>query len=191
MLQVHTTALPGVVIIEPKCFRDARGVFFESYQQARYHAHGIEDNWVQDNHSRSGANVLRGLHYQDLRAPMSKLVRCANGRIYDVAVDIRVGAPTFGQHVGVELSDENQRQLLVPIGFAHGFVVLSASADVLYKCSGYYDASAEGAIAWDDPQLAIAWPVTDPLVSARDVLAPSLAEYLAAPAFHAAREHAR
>jgi len=127
--------------------RDDRGFFFESYQRERYQAHGIADEFVQDNHSRSAQGVLRGIHYQDRSAPMSKLVRCTAGSILDVAVDLRVGSPTFGAWVAEELTADNMRQLFVPVGFGHAFLTLSETADVLYKCGGYYAAKAEGAVA--------------------------------------------
>ncbi len=170
-------------MIVPSFHRDARGFFLESYHQQRYVEHGIREVFVQDNHSRSLRGVLRGIHYQDLSAPMSKLVRCAAGSILDVAVDLRVGSPTFGRWVAEELNAENMHQLLVPVGFGHAFLTLSDSADVEYKCGGYYTPSAEGAVAWNDPDLRIEWPEPAPLVSARDARAPSLREYLRQPAF--------
>ena len=182
-IRVIPTRLDGVVVIETAYVQDERGFLIETYHRRRYAEHGIADEFVQDNHSRSGRNVLRGLHYQDLTAPMAKLVRCTAGAIYDVAVDLRVGAPTFGQWVGVELTAENKQQLLVPVGFAHGFVALTEGAELQYKLSGYYTPSAEGAIAWNDPDLAIDWPVRDPTLSQRDRAAMSLKDYLANPAF--------
>jgi len=163
--------------------RDDRGFFFESYQRERYQAHGIADEFVQDNHSRSAQGVLRGIHYQDRSGPMSKLVRCTAGSILDVAVDLRVGSPTFGAWVAEELTADNMFQLFVPVGFGHAFLTLSETADVLYKCGGYYAAKAEGAVAWNDPQIGIRWPRTDPILSGKDRQAPSLAEYAAHPAF--------
>lgn len=148
-----------------------------------YEAAGIDVEFVQDNHSRSGPKVLRGLHYQDMTVPMGKLVRCTQGRILDVAIDLRVGSPTFAQWVGVELDDQNLRQLWVPPGFAHGFVTLSESADVQYKCSGYYAPSAEGAVRWNDPEIGVDWPINDPVVSAKDAGNPTLRQYLERPAF--------
>ena len=144
--------------MEPRVFGDARGFFFESFNQRAFNqATGLTLNFVQDNHSRSAQGVLRGLHYQ-IQQPQGKLVRVARGRVFDVAVDIRRSAPTFGRWVGVELSEENQRQLWVPPGFAHGFLVLSESADFLYKTTDYYAPEHERCIAWNDPQLAISWP---------------------------------
>ena len=155
-IRISETKLEGVVLIDTDFFRDERGFFIENYHRQRFAEHGIDDEFVQDNHSGSSADVLRGLHYQDATAPMGKLVRCTEGAIFDVAVDIRAGSPTFGQWVGVELSAENMRQIMVPgQGFAHGFVTLSERAQVQYKCSGYYTPPAEGTIAWDDPELAI------------------------------------
>ena len=163
-------AIPDVVLIEPKVFGDARGFFFESFNQKAFNeATGTNHAFVQDNHSRSSQGVLRGLHYQ-IQQPQGKLVRVARGRVWDVTVDIRKSSPTFGQWVGAELSEDNQHQLWVPPGFAHGFVVLSESADFLYKTTDYYAPEHERCIAWDDPQLAIAWPIAGaPSLSAKDM----------------------
>ena len=163
-------AIPDVVLIEPKVFGDARGFFFESFNQNAFNeATGTNHAFVQDNHSRSSQGVLRGLHYQ-IQQPQGKLVRVARGRVWDVAVDIRKSSPTFGQWVGAELSEDNQHQLWVPPGFAHGFVVLSESADFLYKTTDYYAPEHERCIAWNDPQLAIAWPIAEaPSLSAKDM----------------------
>ena len=163
-------AIPDVVLIEPKVFGDARGFFFESFNQKAFNeATGANHAFVQDNHSRSSQGVLRGLHYQ-IQQPQGKLVRVARGRVWDVAVDIRKSSPTFGQWVGAELSEDNQHQLWVPPGFAHGFVVLSESADFLYKTTDYYAPEHERCIAWNDPQLAIAWPIAEaPSLSAKDM----------------------
>ena len=163
-------AIPDVVLIEPKVFGDARGFFFESFNQKAFNeATGTNHAFVQDNHSRSSQGVLRGLHYQ-IQQPQGKLVRVARGRVWDVAVDIRKSSPTFGQWVGAELSEDNQYQLWVPPGFAHGFVVLSESADFLYKTTDYYAPEHERCIAWNDPQLAIAWPIAGaPSLSAKDM----------------------
>lgn len=182
-IHVVETALPSVLVIETNFARDARGFFIEVYHRKRYTEHGIACEFVQDNHSRSGKHVLRGLHYQDMRAPMAKLVRCTIGQIYDVAVDLRVGSPTFGKWVAVELSDENMKQVLVPPGFGHGFLTLSDVAEVQYKCTAYYTPEAEGVIAWNDPDLAISWPSCAPLLSARDRQGKSLQDYLKKPAF--------
>ncbi|HHX42463.1 MAG TPA: dTDP-4-dehydrorhamnose 3,5-epimerase [Chloroflexi bacterium] len=174
-MRVIQTEIPEVLIIEPDVFEDTRGFFLESYSQRRYAEHGINATFVQDNHSLSVRGTLRGLHYQ--AAPgQAKLVRVVRGAVFDVAVDIRWGSPTFGKWVGVELSAENKRQLYIPVGFAHGFCVTSEVAEFLYKCSSYYAPSLERGIAWDDPDLAIAWPVTDPILSDRDRTHPRLAE---------------
>lgn len=174
---MHTTALeiPDVLLVEPTVFRDERGFFLESYRRDRFVAQGIDCDFVQDNHSRSSRGTLRGLHYQ--RAPgQAKLVRVARGRIWDVAVDIRPGSASFGRWVARELSEETQEMLFVPVGFAHGFVVLSEVADVIYKCSHVYIPDTEAGIAWDDPDLAIPWPVEAPILSPRDQTNPRLRE---------------
>ena len=161
------TALDGVYILEPRVFEDRRGFFFESYNERALAELGITVRFVQDNHSRSVQGTLRGLHYQ-ARPGQVKLVRVAVGEVYDVAVDIRWGSPTFGQYVGVLLTAENKRQLYIPVGFAHGFCVLSESADFLYKVTSYYDPHAERGVRWDDPVLGIEWPVSGPILSDRD-----------------------
>ena len=168
-------AIPDVVLIEPKVFGDARGFFFESFNQKTFNeATGTNHQFVQDNHSRSSQGVLRGLHYQ-IQQPQGKLVRVARGKVWDVAVDIRKSSPTFGQWVGAELSEDNQHQLWVPPGFAHGFVVLSESADFLYKTTDYYAPEHERCIAWNDPQLGIRWPYEgEPRLSAKDALGVTL-----------------
>ncbi|HQQ70451.1 MAG TPA: dTDP-4-dehydrorhamnose 3,5-epimerase [Alicycliphilus sp.] len=176
-MQATRLAIPDVVLIAPKVFGDARGFFFESFNQRAFdEATGTRHQFVQDNHSRSARGVLRGLHYQ-IEQPQGKLVRVARGAVWDVAVDIRQGSPTFGQWVGAELSEDNQHQLWVPPGFAHGFVVLSDTADFLYKTTDYYAPQHERCIAWNDPQLAIAWPYAgQPVLSAKDQAGKSLAE---------------
>ena len=157
---IQSSAIPEVLIIEPKVFGDARGFFFESFNQRRFReASGLPGDFVQDNHSRSARNVLRGLHYQ-IRQPQGKLVRVTAGEVFDVAVDIRRASPTFGRWVGSVLSAENKRQLWVPVGFAHGFMVLSEVAEFVYKTTDYYAPEHERCIAWNDPTLAIAWPAT-------------------------------
>jgi dTDP-4-dehydrorhamnose 3,5-epimerase len=166
----HTDlAISGLVLIEPRVFGDERGFFFESFNQEQFEsAIGRSVKFVQDNHSRSVRNVLRGLHYQ-VRQPQGKLVRVVSGEIFDVAVDIRKGSETFGQWVGEVLSAENKRQLWIPEGFAHGFVVLSESAELLYKSTDYYAPAHERCIAWDDPRLAIGWPIDGtPTLSEKD-----------------------
>jgi len=174
-MRVIQTRLPGVLIIEPRVFEDVRGHFYESYNHREYAAHGVSEVFVQDNHSRSRRGTVRGLHYQ-IAPGQAKLVRVAVGEVFDVSVDIRHGSPTFGQWVGVVLSAENRRQVYVPVGFAHGFCVISDWADFLYKCSSYYDPEAERGIAWDDPDLSISWPTRSPLLSERDRHHPRLSE---------------
>lgn len=169
-MNVIRTAIPEVVLIEPKVFGDARGFFFESFNQKAFNdATGTNHQFVQDNHSRSAQGVLRGLHYQ-IQQPQGKLVRVVRGAVIDVAVDIRKSSPTFGQWVAEELSEDNHRQLWVPPGFAHGFVVLSEMAEFLYKTTDYYAPAFERCIAWDDPTLAINWKLAgrQPLLSAKD-----------------------
>lgn len=156
---VTRTAIPDVLILEPKVFGDARGFFLESWNAQKFNeAVGHEVDFVQDNHSRSRQGVLRGLHFQRIQ-PQGKLVRVPQGRVFDVAVDIRRESPTYGKHVGVELSGDNQRQLWIPPGLAHGFLVLSESADFLYKTTDYYHPASEGTLLWNDPALAIQWPL--------------------------------
>ena len=174
-MRVVPTEIPGVLIIEPEVFADGRGFFMETYHAARYREHGIEGPFVQDNHSRSVAGTLRGLHLQ-VRRPQGKLVRVIQGEVYDVCVDVRRGSPTFGRWVGVTLTAENVRQCYVPPGFAHGFCVLTPVAQVEYKCTDLYDPGGELGVAWNDPALAISWPVSDPILSARDKGHPTLAE---------------
>lgn len=174
-MRVRETPLAGAVIIEPRVFHDPRGFFLETYHAARYAEAGIHGPFVQDNHSRSQRDTLRGLHFQ-WRRPQGKLVRVIEGAIFDVALDIREDSPTFGRWVGVTLSAENFRQFYVPPGFAHGFCVVSEVAEVEYKCTDVYDPEGEGGIAWDDPGLAIPWPTRTPLLSARDQRHPTLAE---------------
>ncbi len=175
MTKVHRTSLDGVLLIEPQVHRDERGFFLESYSARTLLDHGITTAFVQDNHSRSVKGTLRGLHYQ-VGAGQVKLVRVLNGTIFDVAVDIRWGSPTFGRWFGEILSGDNFRQLYIPVGFAHGFCVLSESADLAYKCSSYYSPTDERGLAWNDPTLAIRWPVADPILSARDQRQPLLPE---------------
>lgn len=168
-MKVEPTGIPGVLVIEPQVFEDARGCFFESFNHAAFEAAtGQRAAFLQDNHSVSRGPVLRGLHYQAGR-PQGKLVRVVAGSIFDVAVDIRPGSATRGRWYGVELSAENRRQIWIPPGLAHGFVVTSPVAEVLYKTTDYYDPASERCIIWNDPTLAIAWPLTDePIVSAKD-----------------------
>jgi len=176
-MEVTETALPGVLLITPKVFGDDRGFFLESWNAAAFAAAGLDPTFVQDNHSRSARHVLRGLHYQIVE-PQGKLVRVVLGSVFDVAVDLRRSSPHFGRWVGVELSADNKRMLWVPPGFGHGFVVTSASADFLYKCTTPYAPAAERSVAWNDPTLAIDWPLdgATPSLSAKDAAAPRLAD---------------
>lgn len=178
-LKAIQTALPEVLILEPKVFGDDRGFFFESFNQRSFEeATGLSRTFVQDNHSRSAKNVLRGLHYQ-VEQPQGKLVRVVSGEVFDVAVDIRPDSPNFGKWVGVLLSESNKRQLWIPEGFAHGFLVVSDRADFLYKTTSYYHPQSEKSIAWNDPALGIDWPCVDPILSEKDACAPYLAQRLA------------
>ena len=175
-MKVIHSKLKDCVIIAPQVFGDERGFFLETFQAARYEQEaGIDLEFVQDNHSRSARGVLRGLHFQKTK-PQGKLVRVVRGEVYDVALDIRKGSPTFGEWEGVILSEDNQHQLWVPPGFAHGFVVLSDTADLEYKCTDYYDPSDEGSILWSDPDLDISWPIANPLLSAKDQSAKRLVD---------------
>ncbi len=170
----EATEIPGVVLVEPTIHRDQRGFFLETYSEPRYRENGIPERFVQDNHSRSSRHILRGLHAQSPN-PQGKLVRCVEGAVWDVAVDVRVGSPSFGRWVGFELSADNFRQLYVPPGCLHGFVVLSDTAQFEYKCTALYDSTADFGVRWDDPELAIEWPVESPVVSDKDRAAPLLA----------------
>ena len=169
------TALEGVVLVEPEVFGDERGFLLETFSAPRWRELGIDVDFVQDNHSRSGAGILRGLHFQT-GPGQAKLVRCLRGRIWDVAVDLRRDSPTYRRWEGHELDDGDHRQLFVPVGFAHGFCVLSEVADVAYKLSSLYDPATEAGVAWDDPELGVEWPIADPQLSDRDRTAPRLAE---------------
>lgn len=166
-VRITLTTLPGVRIIEPDVFRDDRGLFLEVYRAARFSAAGLPAAFVQDNHSRSVRGTVRGLHWQ-WRRPQAKLVRVVVGEIFDVAVDIRRGSPTFGKWVGVRLSGENLRQTFIPEGFAHGFYVMSEVADVEYKCTAEYDPGGEAGLPWDDPAIGIVWPTSAPTLSVKD-----------------------
>ena len=183
---VQDQQVEGPLLITPQVFGDQRGFFYESWNQRRFdQGVGLLTGFVQDNHSSSSRGVLRGLHYQLEPEPQGKLVRCTLGTIYDVAVDLRQGSGTFGQWVGAELSAENKQQLWVPVGFAHGFLTLSEQAEVLYKASGFWSKSCERSIRWDDPDLAISWPLTrldgsQPLLAEKDAKAPTFAEARAA-----------
>ncbi|MDS4021663.1 MAG: dTDP-4-dehydrorhamnose 3,5-epimerase [Candidatus Competibacter sp.] len=173
-MKIVATELPGVLLLEPNVFGDARGFFMETWQAARYREAGMPERFVQDNHSRSRRGVLRGLHYQ-LAQPQGKLVWVTRGAVFDVAVDIRRGSPTFGRWYGCVLDDVDHRQLYVPPGFAHGFCVLSDEADFFYKCTDYYHPPSERGIAWDDPQIGIEWPLGDVSLSTKDQQNRSLA----------------
>jgi dTDP-4-dehydrorhamnose 3,5-epimerase len=181
-MRIVPTRIPGLVALEPVAHADERGFFIETYRQQWQEQIGMaaDEAFVQDNHSRSTRGVVRGLHFQ-VGAGVAKLVRCARGRILDVGVDLRRGSPTYGQWAGVELDEESMRELFVPVGFAHGFCVLSDVADVMYKQTGYYDPEVERGIAWDDPEIAVDWslPVEELKVSERDAAAPRLSEMAA------------
>jgi dTDP-4-dehydrorhamnose 3,5-epimerase len=170
-----------VLLIEPKVFGDDRGFFMETYRVDAFRAAGITDTFVQDNHSRSARGVLRGLHYQEPNA-QGKLVRCTRGAIFDVAVDIRRGSPSFGKWFGLELSDANKRTLWIPPGFAHGFCALEDGSDLVYKCTTLYDPSSDRAILWNDPAIGINWPIASPTLSPQDAAAPPLASAAPLPA---------
>lgn len=176
-MKIIETQLPGVLIIEPKVFGDHRGFFLESFQVERYRQAGLDLPFVQDNHSRSQRGVLRGLHFQRSR-PQGKLVSVSRGAVYDVAVDIDPKSPTCGEFVGVELNDENHRQLWVPPGYAHGFCVLSEVADYQYKCTDLYFPEDEGGLIWNDPDVNIPWPISEPQLSAKDLRHPVLRDLM-------------
>lgn len=177
-MKLIPTSIPDVLIIEPRVFGDQRGYFFESYSEREFESAVLKTTFVQDNESMSGYGVVRGLHYQRMPHTQSKLVSVARGRVLDVAVDIRRGSPTYGQHVAVELNDENHRRLFIPRGFAHGFAVLSPQAVFQYKCDNYYAPESESGIAWDDPELGIDWrlPTADVILSEKDRCRCTLAE---------------
>jgi dTDP-4-dehydrorhamnose 3,5-epimerase len=181
-MHVLATDISDIVVIDPKLFGDQRGFFLETYQSTRYAEHGISRPFVQDNLSRSAYGVLRGLHLQN---PMTqgKIVCVMRGRVLDVTVDVRIGSPHFGRHVAVELSEENRRQLWVPRGFAHGFVVLSESADFFYKCDELYSPKDEIVVRWNDPAIGIEWGIDNPSLSARDAAAPLLSEVKNLPVY--------
>ena len=168
--------LSGLILVEPKVFEDERGFFYESYRANKFAEAGIRCEFVQANHSKSRQGSVRGLHYQ-IRPGQAKLIRCTAGRVWDVALDIRRDSPTFGKWSGVELSAENKHMLFIPMGFAHGFSVLSENAEVQYLCSAYYDPDTEAGIAWNDPEIGVEWKVDDPIISQRDQNNPSFAEF--------------
>lgn len=177
-MQVEETSLAGVKIITPQRFGDARGFFSESWNKARMREAGLDYEFVQDNHSVSATvGTLRGLHYQSPPHAQTKLVRCGRGALFDVAVDIRQGSPTFGKWVGVDLTADNGKQLLIPAGFLHGFVTREPNTEIIYKCTDYYAPDCDGAVHWDDPDLAVDWGLSgDPVLSDKDAQAPSLAQ---------------
>jgi dTDP-4-dehydrorhamnose 3,5-epimerase len=182
-MQVAKTEIPGVLVVTPRRIVDARGFFTETFQTERYAAAGMPHPFVQDNWSRSRRGVLRGLHLQNPKA-QGKLVSVASGRVLDVAVDVRRGSPTFGRHIAIELSDENGIQLFLPRGCAHGFIVLSETADFLYKCDEYYSPQDEIVVRWDDPALGIDWRISQPALGPRDASAPLLADISRLPSFN-------
>ena len=180
MLKIETTALPGVLILTPKRFGDHRGFFCESWNRARMAEAGVTIDWVQDNHSLSReVGTVRGLHFQSPPHAQAKLVRCGRGRLFDVAVDIRKGSPTFGQWVGEDLSFDNGKQLLIPAGFLHGFVTREVDTEVVYKCSDYYAPECDGAVRFDDPDIGIDWGLAPgaAILSDKDKVAPLLADF--------------
>lgn len=174
-MNVIQTAIPGLLILEPKVFGDARGFFLETFHAERYAASGIKGPFVQDNWSRSAKNILRGLHFQNPNA-QGKLVGVVRGAVFDVAVDVRVGSPTFGKWFGLELTEGNKKQLWIPPGFAHGFCSLADETDFFYKCTAFYSPESEKTILWNDPSIGIDWPVSSPILSPKDAQAPRLAD---------------
>jgi dTDP-4-dehydrorhamnose 3,5-epimerase len=181
--ELITTDIPDVKILKVARFGDERGFFAETFHQSVFEDLGLPTQFVQDNHSRSCKDVLRGFHYQDMRAPQAKLVRCTLGKVLDVVVDLRVDSPTFGQTVSQVLDADNMLQLYAPIGFGHAFLTLTEVAEVQYKCTEFYDPKAEGNILWNDPDIQFEWPIASPILSQRDEKAPTLSEYLQNPAF--------
>ena len=178
------TPLADLVVVDIDYFQDERGFFIESWHKRDFAAAGLDLEFAQEGHSRSSYSVLRGLHYQDMTAPMGKLLRCTVGCIFDVAVDLRVSSPTFSKWFSLELSADNKKQVYVPVGFAHGFATLSEFAEVQYKQTGFYTPSSEGTLSWNDPDVGIQWPFTNPTLSKRDQNGMSLKDYLKTPAFH-------
>ena len=181
--RLSKTPLEGLLVIDVDFFSDERGFFSESWHKRDFAEAGLSFDFVQDSHSRSGYGVLRGLHYQNMQAPMVKLVRCTVGRVFDVAVDLRVSSPTFAKWFGIELTAENKKQLLVPVGFAHGFLTLSDVCEIQYKQTDYYRPQTEGGVAWNDPDIGVKWPLPDAVLSKRDQNQASLKQYLQNPAF--------
>lgn len=183
-ITVTQTPIEELLVLDAKVFHDERGFFMETYSKRDFQSIGIQDEFVQENHSRSEKNVIRGLHFQDERAPMAKLVRCTRGKIFDVAVDIRSNSETFGKWFGIELSEDNKKMLYIPVGFAHGFQTLTDLTEVQYRQTSYYNPKAEKNISWDDPELNISWPITDPTLSERDQNAMSFTQYKTSPFFN-------
>jgi dTDP-4-dehydrorhamnose 3,5-epimerase len=181
--RITETPLSGLLVVDIEYFQDERGFFVESWNKKDFAAAGIHADFVQDSHSASRYGVLRGLHYQDMRAPMGKLVRCTVGQILDVAVDLRADSPTYGKFFSIELTDKNKTLLWVPVGFAHGFATMSEYCEVQYKQTDFYSPESEGGIAWNDADIGIAWPYTDPVLSGRDQRLKSFIEYRKNPAF--------
>ncbi len=177
------TPLKDLLVIKVDYFEDQRGFFIEPWHKKDFHLAGLDLEFVQEGHSRSGSKVVRGIHYQDMRAPMAKLIRCTVGEIFDIALDLRISSKTFGKWFGIKLSAKNKLQLFVPVGFGHGFAALTKTVEVQYKQTGFYLPESEGTIAWDDPDIDIAWPFKNPLLSKRDQQGKSLKEYLRNPAF--------
>jgi len=183
-IRLVRTELEGLLIIEPEFFQDERGFFLESYSKRAFQERGLDLTFVQDNHSRSVKGVLRGLHFQNSKAPQWRLVRCTVGEVWDVVVDLRAGGPTAGKWFGTPLSADSKRQLLIPPEFAHGFCVISENAEVQYKCTNFHMPEAEETLAWDDPEIGISWPIEKPILSGRDrEMGMSFQEYLRQPAF--------
>jgi len=183
-INVVPTELEGVLRIEPQSFEDERGFFFESYSKARFQEHGLNLDFVQDNHSRSARNVLRGFHFQDSTQPQWRLVRCSVGEIFDVVVDLRPASKTYGKWLGAHLTATNKHQLLIPPQFAHGFCVLSDIGEVQYKCTNFHSTTAEKTLAWNDPEIGVVWPVTNPTLSVKDAeRGMSFAQYRSQPLF--------
>ena len=186
---VTQTPLAGLMVVNVEYFQDERGFFIESWHKRDFSAAGIPGDFVQDSHSRSSRGVLRGLHYQDMRAPMGKLVRCTVGRILDVAVDLRANSATYGKWFSIELNSDNKSMLWVPIGFAHGFATISEHCEVQYKQTDFYNPETEGGVSWNDPDIGVQWPYNDPILSKRDQNQKSFAEYRKNPAFQRKPPH--
>jgi dTDP-4-dehydrorhamnose 3,5-epimerase len=181
--RITETPLAGLLVVNIEYFQDERGFFLESWNKRDFAAAGIQTEFVQDSHSASRYGVLRGMHYQDMRAPMGKLVRCTAGKILDVAVDLRSSSHTFGKSFTIELTDQNKTQLWVPVGFAHGFATMSDYCEVQYKQTDFYNPECEGGIAWNDPDVGIAWPYSEPVLSSKDQHLKSFVDYRKNPAF--------